>query len=91
MDSFFLPISRFLRTRKWLHRSGQLPLAEVFGEVPAMDRRAPPLKIYYSDVACQLKPHLRRYDAAVYKLVEIKLGEVHKVPFKNLSLRFRDP
>ena len=62
--------------RYLLHNSGQLPLEEVFG--PCVEPPTPPLGIIHSDIPCQLIPHLRKYDPEALKLVDIKLGEVHK-------------
>lgn len=62
--------------RKALHMSGQLPLVKVFGDLP--DVRWPKTSIFYSDMPCQLIPHLRKHDTIPLELLEIKLGEVHK-------------
>ena len=61
---------------KVLHMSGQIPLVPVFGEVP--DPPRPPTGIFYSDMPCQLTPHLRKYFPEVLKHCVIVLGAVHK-------------
>jgi hypothetical protein len=54
-----------------------LKLEEVFGEVP--NPPMPELDVFYTDMTCQLGPHLARVDKEAFDLVKLKLGEVHKV------------
>jgi hypothetical protein len=62
--------------RKRAHLSGLLPLPEVFGHV---GHALPPVENFYSDIPCQLLPHLKKYDPALYAISTILLGKIHRV------------
>jgi hypothetical protein len=69
-----------------LHNSGQLPLPEVFGDVPPENHKGPMIKYLSSDVPCKLDPHFAKYDPDLYDYLKslgdggsTVLGDIHQV------------
>jgi len=71
-----------------LHNSGQLPLPEVFGDVPPDSLKGPMIKYISSDVSCKLAPHFAKVDPELFEYLQsladggsLVIGDIHQVYF----------
>ena len=69
-----------------MHESGQLPLTQVFGEVPPEGKKRRKTNLLCSDVVCKIDSTIRVHDAELHAFLNspgkegsLVLGEIHKV------------